>query len=110
MLRYETTGHIVLNVDLHNGYTTVAIARWNRETGTYKVTLYLKENTTEILDMIEKAENFEFNSDVKSIKVDIANYVTTLLSEGFFKYYIQRYKYLLKCFADHDSFEEICGE
>ena len=58
----------------------------------------LKENTVDKWDLIEKAEALEFNVDYKIINKAILKHVATLLSDGFFDYYIDRYEYELKCF------------
>ena len=58
----------------------------------------LKENTVDKWDLIEKAEFLEFNVDYKIINKAILKHVATLLSSGFFDYYIERYKYELNCF------------
>ena len=84
--------------DLNNGYTIVAIKIWNSDKHKYIVELRIKENTIEKWDLIEKAESLEFNVDYKIINKAILKHVATLLSNGFFDYYIKRYEYELKCF------------
>lgn len=88
----------ILFIDLHNDYTIIAIKIWNTEKQNYTVELRIKENTVEKWDLIEKAESLEFNVDYKIINKAILKHVSTLLSEGFFDYYIQRYEYELNCF------------
>ena len=88
----------ILTIDLHNGYTVIAIKSWNPDEHKYTVQLMLKENTVNKLDLIEKAESLEFNVDYKIINKAILKHVATLLSDGFFDYYIDRYEYELKCF------------
>ena len=100
MLRYEIIGNIVLNINLHNGYSVMTIAKWNRETEKYTTTLYLNNNKFNInhFDLIEDFKNFELGSDIKTVKTDITAIVTELLSDGFFDKYIKRYEYEQKCF------------
>ena len=100
MLRYEILGNIVLDIDLHNNYSVLAIAKWNRDTEKYAVTFYLKDNKYNInhFDLIEDYQDVEYISDIKEIKTDIARNVTTLLSNGFFDKYIKRYEYEQECF------------
>lgn len=108
MLRYEIIGNIALNIDLHNGYSVMAIAKWDRDTEKYITTLYLKNNKFNInhFDLIEDFENFELDSDIKTVKTDITAIVTELLSDGFFNKYIKRYEYEQKCFEiGNDSIE-----
>lgn len=88
----------ILAIDLHNGYTVIAIKSWNLDEQKYVVQLMLKENTVDKWDLIEKAESVEFNVGHKIINSAILKHVATLLSDGFFDYYIQRYEYELNCF------------
>ena len=88
----------ILTIDLHNGYTVIAIKSWNPDEHKYYVQLMFKENTVNKWDLIEKAESIEFNVDYKIINKAILKNVATLLSDGFFDYCIQRYEYELKCF------------
>lgn len=98
MLRYETESNVIVSIDLQNGYTVIAMARWDNEKKKYYTALRLRENTVEKWDLIEEAANVEMESDMKTIKRDMAQYVTDLLTDGFFKKYIDRYEYELKCF------------
>lgn len=98
MLRYETEANVTVSIDLQNGYSVIAMARWDNEKKKYYTTLLLHENTVSKLDLIEEAVNVEIESDMKTIKRDMAQYVTDLLTDGFFKKYIDRYEYELKCF------------
>lgn len=88
----------ILTIDLHNHYTVIAIKSWNPDEKKYDVQLMLKENTVDKWDLIEKTESIEFNVDYKIINKAILKHIATLLSEGFFDYYIDRYEYELKCF------------
>ena len=88
----------ILTIDLHNNYTVIAIKSWNPDEQKYTVQLMLKENTVDKWGLIEKAEALEFNVDYKIINKAILKHVATLLSDGFFDYYIDRYEYELKCF------------
>lgn len=88
----------ILTIDLHNDYTVIAIKSWNSDEHKYTVQLMLKEKTVDKWDLIEKAESLEFNVDYKIINRAILKHVATLLSDGFFDYYIKRYEYELDCF------------
>lgn len=99
MLKYTNIATVGISVDLHNDYSVVTFVNWNKENNRYEATFYIKRNDVNLLDLIEKLENVSFqNSDPKSIRTDIANYITALLSDGFFNYYINRYEYEQKCF------------
>ena len=88
----------ILTIDLHNKYTVIAIKSWNSAEHKYVVQLMLKEKTVDKWDLIEKAESLEFNVDYKILNRAILKHVATLLSDGFFDYYIKRYEYELECF------------
>lgn len=98
MLRYKILSNNVVEVDLENGYKVIAMANWNNEKKKYYTTLLLHENTVSKWDMLDEAIEVEMGSDIKSIKRDMAQYVTNLFTDGFFKKYIDRYEYELKCF------------
>lgn len=96
-LHYENLGTTVL-VNLHNGYSVIAMTNWNHINQNYLVTLYLKANGVQMISLIEKAENIEFNSSFKDIKLEMTKYVSSLLSEGFFDDVMKQYDYEMKCF------------
>lgn len=99
MLRYENMGTICIKIDLHNRhYSVIAIAKWNKETEKYMTTLYLKENNVDLLDLMEKYEDVEFDSDSSSIRNDILQEVSKLNDHDSFKYYMDRYDLEQKCF------------
>lgn len=107
MLKYTNIATVGISVDLYNNYSILAFANWNKENNCYEATFHIKRNDIDLLELIEKLENVSFqNSDSRSIRTDIANYITTLLSDGFFDYYINRYEYEQKCFdKGNDMFE-----
>lgn len=96
----------ILTIDLHNDYTVIVIKSWNPDEHKYTVQLMLKENSVDKWDLIENAESIEFNVDYKIINKAILKHVATLLSDGFFDYYIDRYEYELKCFDRGNSIIE----
>lgn len=98
MLRYETINRYTIEVDLQNDYKVIALARWHNNEKKYYITLMIHEQSVDNWSLIEKAERIQLKSDVKSIKKDMAALVTDFLTEGFFKEYIERYEYELKCF------------
>ena len=88
----------ILTIDLHNDYTVIAIKSWIQDEQKYEIQLMLKENTIDKWELNEKAESIEFIVDYKIINKAILKHIATLLSDGFFDYYIKRYEYELKCF------------
>ena len=107
-LKYEkfNSSNDVIMIDLHNGYTVIAVTGFDVETKTYITTLFLKENTIDTWKLIENAENLEFHVNHNTINSAILKQVSTFLKEGFFNYYIQRYEYEMKCFDKGNSIYE----
>ena len=99
-LKYEkfNNSNDVIIIDLHNGYTVIAITGFNAENRVYTTTLFLKENTIDRWELIEMADKIEFRANQNTINSAVLKQVSTFLEEGFFAYYIQRYEYELKCF------------
>lgn len=99
-LKYEkfNNSNEVITIDLHNGYTVIAVTGFNTENRVYTTTLFLKENTIDTWKLIENAENLEFHANQNTINSAILKQVSTFLEDGFFDYYIQRYEYEMNCF------------
>ena len=92
----------ILEIDLHNGYTVIAIKTWRKTSHTYKVELFIKDSAIEKWDLIEGV-NLEFNTNYKFINSAILKQMYTYLNEGFFNHYINRYEYETKCFEIGDE-------
>ena len=107
-LKYEkfNNSNDVIMIDLHNGYTVIAVTGFDVENKVYTTTLFLKENTIDTWKLIENAENLEFHANHNAINSAILKQVSTFLQEGFFNYYIQRYEYEMKCFDKGNSIYE----
>ena len=95
----------IITIDLHNDYTTIAIIRKDAN-GAYDVQLMLKENSVNKWDLIEEAKHVVIHSDESRIYSAILKTVSTYLEEGFFDYYIARYRYELQCFDIGDDILE----
>lgn len=106
-LRYEKISDSVISINLQNGYTIVAFATFNREDSTYTTILYLKDNTVDILDLVDGLEPIIFNANYKTINSVILKYVASLLSQGVLNRYIKRYEYMMKCFDKGNDFFEM---
>lgn len=96
----------ILTINLHNGYTVIAIKSWTKEYNNYYVELRLKRHDVERWDLIEEPESLVFNNDYKTINVAILKHVSSLLADGFFDKYINRYEYELKCFEIGNDIKE----
>lgn len=99
-LRFEKyrNNQDIISIDLHNGYTIIAIKIWNKPEGNYTVELHIKENTIDRWDLVDDADSLVFNEDFKTINTAILKKVVKLLNDGFFDYYINRYEYEIECF------------
>lgn len=98
MFKYENESTGDISVQITNDYKVYAMQKWDNEQKKYFVTLWLKRSDIGLLDKMEKAENIEFESEIKTIKTDISKHITRLYEENFFNYYINRYEEMLKCF------------
>ena len=110
MLRYEFIGSNVISINLKNGYSVIAVTKWDRNESTYRMSLYLKDDTYDILDLIEEKENNKINTDKKTLFSDVSKIVTGYYLEGFFDNYIKRYEYMMKCFDKGNEFFESSSE
>jgi hypothetical protein len=95
-------------IDLHNDYSIVALKRHISEENQYEVGLFLKDNAVDDLYAIEDKAEIRFNATFKTINSAILKTVATLLSDGFFKKYINRINYMMECFNKGD--EIFCRE
>lgn len=98
MLSYKIITNNGVEVDLGNGYKVTAIASWDKKGEKYYVTLTLRENTTYNWRLIEDAERIPCGSNHKTIKKDMVMYVNGLNNMNYFKKYIEKYEYELRCF------------
>ena len=107
-LKYEkfNNSNEVITINLHNGYSVIAVTGFDTENGVYATTLFLKDNTIDTWKLVENAENLEFHANHNAINSAILKQVSTFLQEGFFDYYIQRYEYEMKCFDKGNSIYE----
>ena len=99
-LRYEKYNGLdsMIIIDLHNGYSVVAANGWDKKEKNYKVSLFLKDNEIDTLNLIEEAKTLKFENIYKPINSAILYKVSELLESGFFKPYIERAEYEQKCF------------
>ena len=99
-LKYEkfNNSNDVIMIDLHNGYSVIAVTGFDAENGVYNTTLFLKDNTVDNWKLVEQADKLEFHANQNTINSAILKQISVFLEEGFFDYYIQRYEYEMKCF------------
>ena len=109
MLRYKNVPSIEFNLkyDYDIDYSIKADFVYSKATNKYYVSLHIRHNQINQWNLMGKFENMAFTSDFKSIKSDIADYVTTLAKKKELDYYIARCEYEQKCFdRGNDLFEE----
>lgn len=106
-LSYQKLGDDTISIDLHNGFSVIAIELFNHEIQKYNVSLYIKNNEINLLDLMEEYAKLEFTADYKTIKPAILKAVSIILSKNGFDSYIKRYKYMTRCFdKGNEIFEE----
>ncbi len=94
-LKYEKWNNCdnVIIIDLHNGYSVIAI--WSQDENEFPVTLHLKENSIDRLDLI--VDDWKFTATRGTINAAILRTVADSLESGFFNSFIDRNEYYLKC-------------
>ena len=89
MLRYKNLG-VAISVDLQNGFEVIAMASWNKIKQLYEMKMYI--DCPEIQSPDEAGGIVELLVDQKYVKSEMARHITNKLTEGYFKYYIDRYE------------------
>ena len=98
----------VIKIDLHNGYSVIAISGWQVHSKSYLTTMFLKDNTIDTLKLIEEAESVEFHATYKTINSAILKWVGTHFENGTLQKYIDRYHYEMTCFdMGNDVIEKV---
>lgn len=83
----------VIIIDLHNGYSVIAI--WSQDENEFPVTLHLKENSIDRWDLI--VDDWKFTATRGTINAAILRTVADSLEDGFFEPFIERCKYYIEC-------------
>ena len=87
MLRYEIIANVGISVDLHNNYTVVALAKWNKEKESYLATFYIKQTDIDHLDLMDDQIEIEFSSEIKTIKLIFVSVYISLNNSSFYKHF-----------------------
>ncbi len=93
MLRYENFSNIGIETSLHNGYSIVGFALWDKALGQYTANCYIKDDHSSII----------IKTDAQNIRNDLNKYINENFEAGKFNYYIKRIKYELNCFDYGDD-------
>lgn len=105
-MKYKNVATNTISIDITDEYSVITMINWNRDTSDYNIRFYINKHNIELLDFIFSKDNMFQGSDIKSIKHDVVRYVETNFKKGTFDNYINRYKYMLKCFdVGNDYFE-----
>ena len=95
MLTYTYQGEAV-SVDLENGFTVTAIAKWQNDEKLYYTKFYINRSDVDMLDLA--VSMIRMNADMKNLRVTIAQYVTDKLDEGFYDFYMNRFNEQMEIF------------
>ena len=93
MLRYENFSNIGIETNLHNGYSIIGFALWDKTLGQYTANFYIKDDHSSII----------VKTDAQNIRNDLNKYINENFEAGKFNYYIKRVKYELDCFDYGDD-------
>ena len=89
----------VLEIDLENGYTIMAVYQWDKELKKNYATFYLRENSIPCWDLIEDLENVPLPfTNKNTLKSEITDFVEKYYESGKLDYYIARFQYQQECF------------
>lgn len=100
-MRYEIIADTAITVDMNNGYSILAMSRWNKEERLYNTTLYIKKNDIDRFDLIDIALSVETDNK-KELCMKVLKYV----ENTDFTYYVNRTKYELDCFERGNALYE----
>lgn len=113
-LKYEKYNNSseVITIDLHNGYTIMAISGFQKEEKIYITSLFISEKSTDEWRLITNPVHIKFEANYKTINSAILKYVSDCLADGRFDYEIEKYEYQLQCFEKgNEYFESVrCNE
>lgn len=100
----------VLVIDLHNGFSVIAITGLQHKHDKYNhylTSFYIKENTVDSWNLMEAFENCTFMVSENKLNSAILKEISKQHYEkNAFQTYFDRYKYELKCFEIGDEIEE----
>lgn len=89
-LTYTKIADSVIEININNDYVVTAMYLYDVDNGMYNVNFYIREKDVDILDMMRELAT-SFKTDKLHINSAILKHVATLLFDGRFDRYIQRY-------------------
>lgn len=105
-LVYKKIADSVISINLHNNYSIIAMIKKNYETNCFDVTYYIKENSIDMLQLVDEVEDVSFNATYKTIFSKILKHVAWLLSHNSLQKSIDYYDYITTCFDRGNSLFE----
>lgn len=97
----------VIAIDLHNGFSVVAITGWQPDSQEYVTSLYITDDFMNELSVIDEAGYVSFRATRKQINSAILRYVSKCNEEGMFDFYIRRYQLMDACVNSYYTLKEI---
>lgn len=113
MLRYKNKGYtieIALPEECgHDGYSVECRYIYEKATGKYLLSMWLKRNDIDDKFKIDSQEidTQRISGTKENIRQNICRIVEQASLSGYFDYYIQRYEYTYKCFDRGNELFEI---
>lgn len=91
-LTYNKIVNSAIEIDLHNGYSAIAVVLQKNSTkDKHNISFYLKNNNGNIIEPIDELEEITFEIESSRLYPEILKYTATLLHDGVWKRYIERY-------------------
>lgn len=100
-MKYEIIGDTSITIDLHNGYSILAMSRWDKEERLYNTTLYIKKNDIDRFDLIDLMLRVETDN-----KKELCMEILKCVENTDLTYYVNRTKYELDCFERGNALYE----
>ena len=91
-LTYNKIVNSAIEIDLHNNYSAIAvILQKDNAKDKHIVSYYLKGHKTNVIIPIDELEEIAFNVEFNRLYPEILKYTATLLRDGIFDKYIEKY-------------------
>lgn len=111
MLKYEILSAGTIEVDLGNGYKIMTIGGYNKPTEgssmVYNIKMLLGSNEFDTYQLITDNYSSTIVSSPKTIRNDMAQFVTDLANNNFFNHAIEIYNYEQNCVSIGDEVLDI---
>jgi hypothetical protein len=88
----------VLVIDLHNGFSVIALKSFDNQNKVYQIQLRLMENSVGKWDLISEFENIKIRASAKAINSIILKMISEHCAGGSFEAEFDRCRYELRCF------------